>query len=327
MTRPKRYRNFLLQTVDPLGIEIAKKARVFIEYEKDGERYYHLGLYQAYSIEAMKKLTKCDIVTDIVPSELSEYTYIRDFAFGVDNVRHELERLKQDYEKKVNRGKLLYEVIMEGDYAIDILPPDDKECLRLFTEHQRKSEEVGEVELYPWQNELLKELERPTARKVIWVFGTSGYEGKTWIQSYIEKKYGSRVYRSVLTNKADNMCYVLGKQLLPVKDIFLFNIARSDHDTVMYSDAYQVIEGIKDGCYFSGKYNSQQLHFKTPNTVIIFANKPPEASKLSKDRWIVYEIKKDLTMERNHSCLIQSEKLMSHAQKRSYRSMASAGKL
>ena len=86
------------------------------------------------------------------------------------------------------------------------------------------------------------------------------------------------------------MCYVLSKQLLPLKDIFLFNISRSDRDAVVFSDAYQVIEGIKDGYYFSGKYSSRQLHFKTPNTIIIFANSAPEYSKLSRDRWIVYEI-------------------------------------
>ena len=205
----KRYRNFLVQTADPSSVELARKARIFVEYEKDGERYYHIGMHGGHSVEAMKRLSKCDIVIGISPSELSEYTRLRDF--GVEGVRHELERFKRDYEKKVHRGKLLCKVIMEGDYTIDILPTEDKECLRLYTEYQRKCEEVGEVKLHPWQNDVLKELEMPTARKVIWVFGTCGDEGKTWMQSYIEKKYGSRVYRSVLTNKADNMCYVLGK--------------------------------------------------------------------------------------------------------------------
>lgn len=303
MERPKRYRNFILESKNQLSHFITDKERVVVQHERDGNVYYHIGMYAGYSTESIKKLAKCTNVSGVTPLELLEYTHVKNLEFGESKVKKELEKFKEDYEKKLNRGKLLHKVIMSDDYNVDILPIVDRECLRLYTNFLGESEELVDVTLYPWQTDLLKELEKPSERQVIWVYGEVGKEGKTWMQGYIEKQYGSRVYRSVLTNKAENMCYVLSKQLLSVKDIFLFNIARSDNETLKNSDAYQVIEGIKDGRYFSGKYSSQHLRFKTPNTLIIFANKPPDASKLSKDRWVVYEIHQNMEMVRNYTCL------------------------
>ena len=72
----------------------------------------------------------------------------------------------------------------------------------------------------------------------------------------------------------------------------------------MKHDPYVVIEGIKDGLYFSGKYASKQLHFKTPNTVIIFANSAPDLQKLSADRWCVYQILSNLTLHKETEYLL-----------------------
>ena len=74
MVRPKRYRNFLIQAADSL--ERPRKARTFDGYEKDGERYYYIRM--EHSIEAMKKLIWCTNVRGVHPSELLEYTRLRD---------------------------------------------------------------------------------------------------------------------------------------------------------------------------------------------------------------------------------------------------------
>ena len=78
MVRPKRYRNFLLQTADLHSIEIPSKAKTFDGYEKNGERYYHIRMEHGYSIEAMKRLARCINVIGIHPSQLLEYTRLRD---------------------------------------------------------------------------------------------------------------------------------------------------------------------------------------------------------------------------------------------------------
>lgn len=46
----------------------------------------------------------------------------------------------------------------------------------------------------------------------------------------------------------------------------------------------KIIEQIKNGIYFSGKYESQMKYDKPPH-VVVFSNTMPDQSKLSADRW------------------------------------------
>ena len=50
--------------------------------------------------------------------------------------------------------------------------------------------------------------------------------------------------------------------------------------------SYIAIEGIKDGCFFSAKYEAGMCVYNPPH-VMVFANKAPELTMLSSDRWVV----------------------------------------
>ena len=56
------------------------------------------------------------------------------------------------------------------------------------------------VELKPWQNELMKYIQ---PHEIIWVVGKDGNEGKNWFQKYVKSVYGSRkvVFRINIKNK------------------------------------------------------------------------------------------------------------------------------
>jgi len=58
-------------------------------------------------------------------------------------------------------------------------------------------------------------------------------------------------------------------------------------------NCYNVFEAIKDGCAVSTKYDSNRIRFKTPNTLIVFSNDPPNPNLLSRDRWFISQITKD----------------------------------
>ena len=73
--------------------------------------------------------------------------------------------------------------------------------------------------------------------------------------------------------------------MLTCKDIFLFNLLRSDTEV-----AYGLLENLKDGYLISAKYKSKQLKIKTPNTVMVFSNDFPDKPSLSRDRWKIYQI-------------------------------------
>ena len=141
----------------------------------------------------------------------------------------------------------------------------------------------------PWQEKVIRFIDNPSERKIYWVIGERGNEGKTFIQKYIHKLFGSRrVLKSELNSRKVDIAYALSQESFTCKDIFLFNLLRSD-----YIASYGVLENIKDGYLLSSKYRSKPLKIKTPNTVIVFSNSHPEKSQLSSDRWKVYKIQSD----------------------------------
>ena len=43
---------------------------------------------------------------------------------------------------------------------------------------------------------------------------------------------------------------------------------------------YKILEDIKDGKTLARKFNSKMMNFKTPNVMIVFANRKPNIEKL-----------------------------------------------
>ena len=143
--------------------------------------------------------------------------------------------------------------------------------------------------LRPWQKEVLNFIDKPSERIVYWIVGDKGNEGKTFLQNYIRHLYGSRrVLHSEANAKKADIAYLLSNEMLTCRDIFLFNLLRSD-----YGVAYGILENIKDGFLISSKYRSKFVKIKTPNTVIVFSTSLPDCTQLSKDRWKIYKISGD----------------------------------
>ncbi len=60
--------------------------------------------------------------------------------------------------------------------------------------------------------------------------------------------------------------------------------------------SYAGLEKIKDGKFFSEKYESGMCRFNKPH-IVCFANSPPEYGRMSMDRWRVYNVAKSVTEE------------------------------
>ena len=144
----------------------------------------------------------------------------------------------------------------------------------------------------PWQEQALQLIETPTERKVIWMVGRIGNEGKSWFQCYIEAYYGfHRVVRIDLRMKHANVCQVLKKRNLASINVFLFNDSRSVSGEEL--NFYRILEDIKDGQATTSKYDNDNIRFKTPNTLMVFSNVYPNTKKLSRDRWDIYNVNKN----------------------------------
>lgn len=139
--------------------------------------------------------------------------------------------------------------------------------------------------LRPWQvqieNLLLKE---PNDRSIYWIWEEKGNVGKTVFCKYIVYKYEALC----LSGKANDCKYAIIKYFEKngyYPEIILFDIPRSNMEYVNYEG----LESIKNGLFFCGKYESQQVIMNCPH-VFIFANQEPDTSKMSSDRWKIKKI-------------------------------------
>jgi len=216
-----------------------------------------------------------------------------------DQMMKDTETLKEvllqnnkEYLDKIDLGKRIACIINEGMVQEESLTRLHKEALELFRKHMPKID-IHLVELRPWQQTLMEMTSQPSQRKVIWIWGSNGNEGKSWFQSYLQTFYGyARVVRLDLRNKTPNIMHALSKRPLQTTDIFLFNDTRASGH-IQSKKNYSVLEHIKDGSAISSKYHSNVLTFKTPNLLIVFSNSRPNKCELSNDRWCIYSINKD----------------------------------
>ena len=122
--------------------------------------------------------------------------------------------------------------------------------------------------------------------------GKHGNEGKSWFQEYMESKFGwGKVICGMdIKMKKGSICHVLSKRCLMTIDTFLFDVGKANTDDRVN---YELLEKIKNGRTVAGKFDSKELKFKTPNTVVVFSNEKPDVSELSKDRWKIFRIRDD----------------------------------
>ena len=208
-----------------------------------------------------------------------------------ETLRQEMEDENHRYIAKIELGRMISSILDEKSINEQSLSKEKQEALHLYRRQQPRFT-ILDVELRAWQQDAMKYFESPTKRKVIWICGINGNEGKTWFQDYVQAFYGyHRVCKLDLRIKHANICNVLKKQTLGTIDIFLFNDSRSVSGEDL--NLYRIIEDIKDGQATTSKYDNDNIRFKTPNTLMVFSNKYPDRKKLSKDRWLVLHPNKE----------------------------------
>lgn len=150
-----------------------------------------------------------------------------------------------------------------------------REYRALYLESQ-----VTKVNFIPregWQFHLTVNLAAdPHPRKVIWVWSNGGNKGKSYFA--MNYKRGETFY--ITGGKHADIYHAYNSE----RYIF-FDVARSAMDRF----PYEVLEKFKDGAIFKSKYESRVLFMNTPH-VVVFANMPPDETKLSEDRWDIRNV-------------------------------------
>ena len=232
-------------------------------------------------------------------------TKIKCNAINNDALRKTMEEETAEYDRKINLGKRVEEILGEGKTKQAALSKDLKEALDIYRNDYDDFDLYKNTVLYPWQESLLKYM-KPSDREVIWIVGEKTNEGKSYFQKYVKAMYGtSRVVSGInLKASSKNICHALSKHPLATADIFLFNLGKSLKN---YEEVnYEMLEDLKDGDAFTEKYDSHKLKIKTPNVVMVFSNYNPKGKELATDRWQVFHIVNEELEEREGKNFVYS---------------------
>lgn len=141
---------------------------------------------------------------------------------------------------------------------------------------------ISEDKFYNWQVELLNKLrEEPDDRSIYWYWSEKGKTGKSQFSKYLVVKHDALMIGS----KANDIFYAITTKE-PKPKILIMDIPRCISPEKI---AYEAIENVKGGVFFSGKYESQQTVMNSPH-ILIFSNYEPMLDFMSIDRWIVKRI-------------------------------------
>ncbi len=135
--------------------------------------------------------------------------------------------------------------------------------------------------LYGWQEEILEMVRGPADdRKVYWYWSATGNVGKSVLCKHMVLKEDAICVGGAFRDAY----YAIMQRVAKGRSvaIVLFSLSRSQGNKV----SYIAIEGIKDGMFFSPKYESGMCVYNPPH-VLVFANCAPDMSMLSADRWSV----------------------------------------
>lgn len=110
-------------------------------------------------------------------------------------------------------------------------------------------------------------------RTIWWYWDEKGGIGKSSFCKWAYVHLKAEVFKN---SKSDNIAYAVSNN----PKIIIFDLSRSIEGHINYG----IIEDLKNGMVFSGKYESRTKVFNSPR-IIIFANFEPDTRKMSMDRW------------------------------------------
>lgn len=120
------------------------------------------------------------------------------------------------------------------------------------------------------------------SRDIHWFWEPKGNMGKTILSTFFCDQRDALI----IGGKKADCFYGVQKYIINHHggpEIVIIDVPRESLDYVSYS----AIEKVKDGLFFSGKFDSDMVRFNRPH-VIVFANERPRVSAMSEDRWKIH---------------------------------------
>ena len=149
---------------------------------------------------------------------------------------------------------------------------------KLVKAKNRPKVEVEPFPLYPWQCELNQYLNRPPhKREIVFIVDRTGNQGKSWFSKYYCQNHEEKT-QIILPGKKVDMAHATDED----KKIFFFDCPRSKQGEYIQ---YDFLEELKNGYFFSPKFDSRFKQLPTPQ-IVVMMNESPGMDKLSSDRYL-----------------------------------------
>lgn len=143
--------------------------------------------------------------------------------------------------------------------------------------------------LRQWQTKCLDKINIQNSREILWVYDRKGGKGKSVLTNYLIDNCNAFFCNS---GGVKDISYAYNYEQIVVFDLPRCNINNDDDKDWT---PYRIMEMFKDGRLFSPKYESHMKRFPFCK-IVCFANYMPDESKLSEDRWDIW----DLENPQNH---------------------------
>lgn len=208
------------------------------------------------------------------------------FTSGVPRVKAAKLKL-MDLLKMIEDGKTVLDCHEIAPAETILNKKHMLEHSQLLNERKTKKhleETFKEASLRNWQEEAIEKLLKQDSRKVLWVVDEKGNTGKTWLSKWLFFQFNAMILNN---GKTADIAHAYDNQ-----DIVVFDFSRSQEGHINYG----VIENLKNGCIFSGKYGSRQKIFVEPK-IIVFSNFEPDMTKFSADRWDIMRLRQEMEEE------------------------------
>ena len=140
---------------------------------------------------------------------------------------------------------------------------------------------MDDADLEEWQTDIINIIDcEPDKRTIYWFWESRGGIGKTEFCKYLCVKRDPDVI--YLSGKAGDQKHCIAKYVEDHKrgpKVVVYDYPRTSENYI----SYQALEEVKNGIFFSGKYESGMCVYNSPH-VICFANFPPRIHAPSADR-------------------------------------------
>jgi hypothetical protein len=271
-----------------------------------------------------------DIILSLMTANENVYKFVGIdkiiYLFATNQRKRKGQLVKQVDKYLIEKGLITsYDVIsfLKAEFKGYLIELKKKQSLKLVAEPTTFSGYNGrdlqfldesKKNWYPWQKEIYDELFYSTGeikpadpRKIIFIYDPKGASGKSVFIKYLYTKHSDGISKvsSGTASQLRSCLIAMG----PTKKIYFIDIPRSKEKYSSDSDLLNAIEDLKNGFLSSPMYGRDATLLIEPPHIVIISNYLFEDSGLSKDRWVVKQIKKDKTLSDITAFALSREKV------------------